>query len=320
MEAFTTPKQFDATESLWSSASGGEPDFPVSDKIPLEPRDASESDSYYTLSSSQVKELPLRLISFSTLAGIFLGFGLFGYAVISGTDNYIILWSLGSLLLVLGGTLAATMISYEGRYVLQALSTLTQVIVPTQVNAKVLYEDVQRIIDWGKVGARDGIPGLEKEFEKVDDTSDPFLRHCIKLMLAGYTEDNLRGKLETFLATSYERAMVRATILNIAPGFGMIGTLVGLIIMLSELDGGTGNLGEGLALALITTLYGVILAQLVFKPASRRAEQKEQIQRFKNQLTIDAFLLLLNRANSFEIQDHLNSFLDPAIHFDSAKA
>jgi chemotaxis protein MotA len=143
-------------------------------------------------------------------------------------------------------------------------------------------------------------------------------------MLAGYTEDNLRGKLETFLATSYERAMVRATILNtmanIAPGFGMIGTLVGLIIMLSELDGGTGNLGEGLALALITTLYGVILAQLVFKPASRRAEQKEQIQRFKNQLTIDAFLLLLNRANSFEIQDHLNSFLDPAIHFDSAKA
>ena len=117
--------------------------------------------------------------------------------------------------------------------------------------------------------------------------------------------------------------MVRATILNtmanIAPGFGMIGTLVGLIVMLSELDGGTGGLGKGLALALITTLYGVILAQLVFKPASRRAEQKEQILRFKHQLTIDAFLLLVNRANSFEIQDHLNSHLDPSIQFNSAK-
>ena len=106
---------------------------------------------------------------------------------------------------------------------------------------------------------------------------------------------------------------------NIAPGFGMIGTLVGLIVMLSELDGGTGGLGQGLALALITTLYGVILAQLVFKPASRRAEQKEQMLRFKHQLTIDAFLLLVNRANSFEIQDHLNSYLDPAIQFNSAK-
>ena len=142
-------------------------------------------------------------------------------------------------------------------------------------------------------------------------------------MLAGYDTDNMKGKLETFMSKTYERNMVRATILNtmanIAPGFGMIGTLVGLIIMLSELDGGTGNLGEGLALALITTLYGVILAQLVFKPASRRAEQKQQIIRFKNQLTTDAFLLLMKRANSIEIQDHLNSFLDPAIHFDSAK-
>jgi len=143
------------------------------------------------------------------------------------------------------------------------------------------------------------------------------------LVLAGYNDENLRGKLETFMNTTYERNMVRATILNtmahIAPGLGMIGTLVGLIVMLSELDGGTGGLGQGLALALITTLYGVILAQLVFKPASRRAEQKEQMLRFKHQLTIDAFLLLVNRANSFEIQDHLNSYLDPAIQFNSAK-
>ena len=149
------------------------------------------------------------------------------------------------------------------------------------------------------------------------------MHHCIQLTLAGYDSDNMRGKLETFMNKTYERNMVRATILNtmanIAPGFGMIGTLVGLIVMLSELDSGAGNLGQGLALALITTLYGVILAQLVFKPASRRAEQKEQIIRFKNQLTADAFLLLLNRASSLEIQDHLNGYLDPAIHFDSAK-
>ena len=99
----------------------------------------------------------------------------------------------------------------------------------------------------------------------------------------------------------------------------MIGTLVGLIIMLAELDGSTNNIGMGLALALITTLYGVILAQLIFKPAARRAEQKEQISRFRNQLMIDAFLLLVNRSNSFQIQDHLNSFLDPAIRFDNAQ-
>jgi chemotaxis protein MotA len=265
----------------------------------------------------------MRFLSLSTVAGILLGFGLFAYAVVSGTSNYIIFWSASSLFLVLGGTLAATMISYEGRYVWKALAELLRVVVPTQINAKVLYAEVEQIIAWGKVGSRDGVPGLEKEFKKIDTTKDSFLHHCIQLTLAGYDAENMRGKLETFMAKSYERNMVKATILNtmanIAPGFGMIGTLVGLIIMLSELDGGAGNLGEGLALALITTLYGVILAQLVFKPASRRSEQKEQIIRFKNQLTTDAFLLLLNRANSLEIQDHLNSFLDPAVHFDSAK-
>ena len=263
-------------------------------------------------------------ISFSTLVGIAIGFGLFAFAVWSGTQNYAIFWSASSLLLVLGGTLAAAMISYEGRYVWKALGTLTQVIVPTQVSPKVLYEDVRQIIDWGRIGARDGLRGLETEFSKLPKPKhkDSFLQHCIKLMLAGYKEDNLRGKLETAMNTTYERNMVQATILNtmanIAPGFGMIGTLVGLIIMLSELDGGSGNLGAGLAIALITTLYGIILAQLVFKPASRKAEQKEQMLRFRNQLTIDAFLLLVNRANSFEIQDHLNSYLDPSVQFNRA--
>lgn len=265
----------------------------------------------------------MRFLSISTVFGIFLGFGLFVYAVVSATQNYLIFWSASSLLLVLGGTLAATMISYEGRYVWKALAELLRVIVPTQIKPKILYKEVELIIAWGKIGSREGLPGLEKEFDKIDTTKDSFLHHCIQLTLAGYDSDNMRGKLETFMNKTYERNMVRATILNtmanIAPGFGMIGTLVGLIVMLSELDSGAGNLGQGLALALITTLYGVIVAQLVFKPASRRAEQKEQIIRFKNQLTADAFLLLLNRASSLEIQDHLNGYLDPAIHFDSAK-
>ena len=119
--------------------------------------------------------------------------------------------------------------------------------------------------------------------------------------------------------------MVRASILNtmanVAPAFGMLGTLIGLVMMLASLDASDpSSLGTSLAVALLTTLYGTLFAQLLFKPASRRAEQKEQIMRFKNQLTAEGFLLLISQANSVEIQDHLNSFLDPAIHFDSAKS
>ena len=146
----------------------------------------------------------------------------------------------------------------------------------------------------------------------------------MQLFLAGYEKDNLKQKLNTFINKSYERNMVQASILNtmanISPGFGMIGTLVGLVAMLANLDpSDPSGLGKSLSVALLTTLYGTIFAQLIFKPASRKAEQKEQIQKFKNQLIADGFLLLLSRANSVEIQDHLNSYLDPAIHFDVAK-
>ena len=266
-------------------------------------------------------------ISLSTIFGFLLGIGLFLYAVFDASGSLLgvmMFAQAASVAIVLGGTVAATMISYEGRYVWKAMGTLGRVFIPTSVNAQSLFGTVELVIGWGKIGARDGLLALESEFKKVDTKEDPFLAHCIQLFLAGYEKDNLKQKLSTFINKSYERNMVQATILNtmanISPGFGMIGTLVGLVVMLGNLDpSDPGGLGKSLSLALLTTLYGTMFAQLIFKPASRRAEQKEQIQKFKNQLIADGFLLLLSRANSVEIQDHLNSYLDPAIHFDIAK-
>ncbi len=266
-------------------------------------------------------------ISFSTIFGLLLGFSAFLYAIWDVMDSLTGVFLFGNaaaVTVVLGGTIASTLISYEGRYVRKALGTLMKVFVPTNVNAGSLFGTVELVIKWGKVGARDGLLALESEFKKIDTKEDPFLAHCINLFLAGYEKDNLKQKLNTFINKSYERNMVQATILNtmanISPGFGMIGTLVGLVAMLANLDpSDPSGLGKSLSVALLTTLYGTMFAQLIFKPASRKAEQKEQIEKFKNQLIADGFLLLLSRANSVEIQDHLNSYLDPAIHFDIAK-
>lgn len=266
-------------------------------------------------------------ISLSTIFGFLLGFGAFVFAVwdvMGSIAGIFIFANAAAIAVVLGGTIAATLISYEGRYVRKALGTLMRVFVPTSVNAASLFGTVEQVIKWGKVGARDGLLALESEFKQIETKEDPFLAHCIQLFLAGYEKENLKQKLNTFINKSYERNMVQATILNtmanISPGFGMIGTLVGLVAMLANLDpSDPSGLGASLSVALLTTLYGTIFAQLIFKPASRKAEQKEQIQKFKNQLIADGFLLLLSRANSVEIQDHLNSYLDPAIHFDVAK-
>ena len=265
-------------------------------------------------------------IAFSTIIGLVLGLGLLTYAVIGGEPTvYFQFFQPAGLGIVLGGTLAATMVSYEGRYVWKALGTLLQVVGATSINSKSLFGTVELVIGCGRDGAKEGSAALESECAKVDTEKDPFLHHCIQLFLAGYDKENLRGKLDTFISSSYQRNMVRASILNtmanVAPAFGMLGTLIGLVMMLASLDASDpSSLGTSLSVALLTTLYGTLFAQLLFKPASRRAEQKEQIARFKNQLTAEGFLLLISQANSVEIQDHLNSFLDPAIHFDSAKS
>jgi chemotaxis protein MotA len=98
--------------------------------------------------------------------------------------------------------------------------------------------------------------------------------------LAGYDKENLRGKLDTFINSSYQRNMVRASILNtmanVAPAFGMLGTLIGLVLMLASLDGGdSSSLGSALSVALLTTLYGTLFAQLIFKALLLGAPSKK---------------------------------------------
>ena len=124
-------------------------------------------------------------------------------------------------------------------------------------------------------------------------------------------------------AGQYQRAMVEADILKnmaaAAPAFGMIGTLIGLIVMLSTLGGDAGAMGAGLAVALMTTLYGVLLARWVFMPASSKLSQKEGILRFRNFLIGEGFAMLAESRSPRYIQDRMNSYLDPRIHYSIDK-
>ena len=102
------------------------------------------------------------VISFSTLFGIIIGASLFIYAIVSSTQNYIMFVSVSSLLLVVGGTLAATMIAYQGRYVVKTLISLLSIIGPFNLNAKSIFGDVGRIIEFASVAKKEGPLGIEK--------------------------------------------------------------------------------------------------------------------------------------------------------------
>jgi chemotaxis protein MotA len=170
-----------------------------------------------------------------------------------------------------------------------------------------------------------GILALEREIKSAKSQA-PFMRYGVELVITGYTGDEVRTMLANAAGGQFQRGMVNSDILKsmgaTAPAFGMIGTLIGLIVMLGSLggEGGAEALGLGLAVALNTTLYGVLVSRVVFIPAAAKTAQREGILRFRNFLITEGFVLLAESKSPRFIQDKMNSYLDPKIHYSIEKS
>ena len=262
------------------------------------------------------------MLSITTIMGLIFGLGLFFGSIFLSTSNPMIFVSGASFLLVAGGTLAATFVSYQPRYVILALGNLGQLFMEQKVGRKTLNRDTGMVIKWGFTAKKGGMPALEKEIKSIRPR-DPFLIFGLELVVSGYSGSDVRAMLTANVESTFGRNMVQVNILRYmaacAPAFGMIGTLIGLIVMLESMGGDMGTLGQGLAVALITTLYGVFMARLIFMPAAAKAEQKEQIHRFRNYLLLEGFVMLAEDKGPQFMVDKMNSFLDPAIQYRRRK-
>ncbi len=260
-------------------------------------------------------------MSIGTILGFIAGIGLFIGAVLSETDDFSVFISASSATMVVGGALAASFISYEMRYVILALKGIPKVIGSPVISRNLLKSEVGRVIRWGYAVQKSGLPAIEGDAAKLKKT-DPFLSFGIEMVVSGYTGEEIRDILNTTIESSFGRNMVPAKICGkiggLCPAFGMVGTLVGLVIMLGNLSN-PAALGPALSIALITTLYGVLFAQLVFTPVSEKMTQREQIVRFRNYLVAEGLVMLAEKKPPRYIQDRMNSFLDPAIHFNIDK-
>ena len=220
--------------------------------------------------------------------------------------------------MVVGGTFAGTFIAYEPRYVILSLKMIPKIFFAPAISRNLLRAEVGRIIRWGYAVQKNGLPALDAEIKKLEG-SDRFLLFGVDMVIAGYSGEEVRTILNTTIESTYGRNSVQAKILAdmgaSAPAFGMIGTLVGLVIMLGNLDD-PAALGPSLSIALITTLYGVMFARLLFIPAGSKVQQREDIVRFRNYLVAEGLILLAEQKSPRYIQDKMNGFLDPAIHFD----
>ena len=215
----------------------------------------------------------MNRFSFSTLIGISSGIGLLAFAISSSTDNFLMFVSLSSFALVVGSTFAATLISYRTIDVLIAMKALIATFTHTPTSTSHLRKNVERFVEWSKVYRLQGIAGLEAVLTDKE-RKDPFLSHGMELLSSGYKNNEIRTILTDDMDSAWQRKTVESKILNTmavySPGFGMVGTIIGLIIMLDNMNGDMAALGKGLAFALLTTLYGVVVANLFFRPAANQ--------------------------------------------------
>ena len=261
-------------------------------------------------------------MSLATIIGFLAGIALFLGAIFISTDNYLAFLDMPSFIMVVGGTFASTFISYEPRYVMQAFRLMASIFFAPKIQRGVLQGEVARCIRWGYLIQKSGLSALESDTAKLK-SQDRFLGYAVDLVVSGYTGQEVREILTTAIETTFQRNCIPADILKnmagTAPAFGMIGTLIGLIIMLGKMGSDPSALGPGMAVALITTLYGVLLPRLVLLPAASKIQQREEIVRFRNYLVAEGLCHLAERKNPRFIQDAMNGFLDPSIHFDIEK-
>jgi chemotaxis protein MotA len=262
-------------------------------------------------------ERVVQSVSLATLAGTVFGFTLVLGAIAHGTDNYLSFLSPEGFLIVIGGTVANAFMSYQARYVLRAFRAMRNMLKKPRATREGLNAEILRLIKWAYLVQSKGLVGLEGEGNKI---REPLLRYGVELVVTGYKPEMIRAMMNTAVEADYERSTVPVTVLrnmaSTAPAFGMVGTLVGMVIMLQNIQGDMSRIGSGLAVALLATLYGIIFARLFCLPAADKLMQKQEIMRFRNYMMTEGLVLLAEKQSPRYMQDKLNSFLDPAIHFD----
>lgn len=258
--------------------------------------------------------------SIASIIGAAVGFMMILWAIVHGTDNYTAFLSFEGILIVVGGSLAVAFMSFQANYVIEALRSIGLMFMRATATHENLHQDLIGIIAWARILRDKGLRGLEDEAGGERAASDPFIRYGLEMVVSNYTPEEVRDMMQTAADASYERDTIPARVLmamaSHAPAFGMVGTLVGMVIMLGRFGDDMSGVGHGLAISLLATLYGVVTARMVYMPAASKIMQKQEGLRFRNHLIAEGMAMLVaNRSPRF-IQDRLNSFLRPESHYD----
>jgi chemotaxis protein MotA len=214
-------------------------------------------------------------------------------AVLSvGTVFWPEFFDLASVLLVLGGALAVTCFSYSKKQLHELLLEIKSLFANGNDTPQDHVKELSRLT---RLFQLEGLRGLENQEAYL---KDPFLKQGVGLIVDLYTEEKIRARLEYLLATVLSQHEISRQILltlgKALPSFGLIGTLVGMVLLLRNISGQESHaLPAALGLAVLTTLYGAVLTNVIVAPLAARLHSVAVEKELTMQLTLDWVMMLV---------------------------
>lgn len=241
----------------------------------------------------------------ATIIGVIAGFAIIIGAIIAG-GSALIFFHVPSLLIVVGGMLCSVLIHFSLSQFLGIFGIVKNTVVNKSSSPGEL---VQQMVNYAAINRRDGALALEQEMRKVDNK---FLKKGLQALVDGQEETDIRDlmNMETFYMQ--QRHMDGKKILEFmgasAPAFGMIGTLIGLVTMLQNLSS-PDSLGAGMAVALITTFYGALAANLVFIPIAGKLGQYSKSESLAMEMTVEGICAIVRGDSPTIVREKMQAFV-----------
>ncbi|MGL1834679.1 motility protein A [Rhodocyclaceae bacterium SMB388] len=244
----------------------------------------------------------------STLIGMAAGIAMLAIVLVFAAEEPSAFVNLPGLAIVVGGTLAATFISYPLSEVLRIFG-----LIKTVLRNERLYtqRDMEELIQISRLWMQGDVRAVEQALKRV---TNPFLRTGVQLVIDLTPEEDildlLQWRISRLRAREHAEAQLFRVMASFAPAFGMIGTLVGLINLMYILEGGDLEvIGRHMAVALMTTFYGILLANLLLKPVAVKLERRTEQRVVLMNMVLQGISMMCQKQSPALMRETLKSFM-----------
>ncbi|WP_323795960.1 motility protein A [Nisaea sp.] len=254
-----------------------------------------------------------RTVDIALILGLSVAFGLVVTALVIG-GSVSSFYNLPAVLIVLVGTFAVTLVSYNMSELFGAIGAVLATLLPQRHDLRLAGE---RSLNLAAIARDNGVLALDAVIPSVD--SEPFLQRAVAMAVDGATphqiDQVLAQEIDAIQDIRHRHAGVLRRAAEVSPSMGLIGTLIGLIQLLGNLND-PGSIGPAMAVALLTTFYGAILAYMVLAPIAAKLERNAEAELLECEIYHACAMSIARQENPRLLERMLNTKLPPSQRLD----